>query len=105
VFFLKPTDDHAPPFQVAMLTTDQRSCNVFSSSCADHRLAIMHCLFQVSMATTNYSLMGNGSSSIGDHTIHRRFFSAIMLWVAIYDRRLLREAFERALKSFKTVQK
>ena len=49
--------------------------------------------------------MGNGSSSIGDHTIHRRFFSAIMLWVAIYDRRLLREAFERALKSFKTVQK
>jgi len=68
VFFLKPTGDHASSFQVAMLTTDRRSCTVFSSSYADHLLAIM-------------------------------------LSFAIYDRRLLREAFEGALKSFKTVQK
>jgi len=74
MFFLKPTGDHAPPLQVAMLTTDRRSCIAFACSYADHRPAIMHRLFQVSMATTNYSHMGNDSSSIGDHTDHRRSF-------------------------------
>jgi len=73
--------------------TDRRSCTAFSSSYADHRPAIMHRLFQVSMATPTTHIWGAALPQSVIILIIAVFFPAIMLSIAIYDRRLLREAF------------